>query len=315
MHSLPSSVAIAASGVSVPESGLAAAPAPRSELSRRIITAVIAAPIAVALLAAGGALLVAGLSVVSGLCAWEFYRLARHAGYAPFARLGIASTALVPLAMHAHRLQVARIGWEPLAIGALVLAAVALWRRGPDGKPLDAIAITLLGVVYCGGALGVAYLLRDFPYAIGTPGKLAVVAFPIVMCWATDIGAYFIGRAVGGPKLLPAVSPGKTISGAVGGLLVTVAAAWAYQRWALRPFAELAFTPMGLVGFAVSISASGQIGDLVESMLKRSAGIKDSSSLLPGHGGFLDRLDSVLFALPVAYVWYDAFVLAAPLSR
>jgi phosphatidate cytidylyltransferase len=301
--------------VSLPDVRAATAEVPRSELRRRILTAVVAAPIAIALLVAGGPVLVAGLSVVSALCAWEFFRLSRHAGYAPFSRLGMVASGLVPMALHAHRLQLVRIGWEAMAIGALLLAGISLCRRGANGRPIDAIAVTLLGIGYCGGALGVAYLLRGFPYAIGSVGQFAVVAFPLVLCWATDIGAYFIGRAVGGPKLLPAVSPGKTVSGAVGGLLLTMLAAWAYQRWALRPLAELAFSPVALVGFALAISVSGQVGDLVESMFKRSAGIKDSSSLLPGHGGFLDRLDSVLFALPVAYVWYDAFVLAAPLSR
>ncbi len=292
-----------------------ASAAPSSELTRRIITALVAAPVAVGLLAAGGATLAAGLSIVASICAWEFFRLANASGSAPFTRVGIVAAALVPLAMHAHRLQVVRIGWEPVAIGVLLLAAVALWRRGPEGRPVEAIAVTVLGVAYAGGALGVGYLLRAFPYAIGARAQLAVVAFPVVLCWATDVGAYFIGRALRGPKLLPAVSPGKTISGACGGLVVTILVAWCYQRWFLRPYAELAFSPAGLVTFAIAVSASGQIGDLVESMAKRAAGMKDSSSLLPGHGGFLDRLDSVLFALPVAYVLYDAMVLAAPLAR
>ncbi|MCU0636120.1 MAG: phosphatidate cytidylyltransferase [Gemmatimonadaceae bacterium] len=277
--------------------------------------ALIAAPIAIGMLWFGGATLAAGLSMVAALCAWEFFRIARRAGSAPIARLGIAAAAAVPLAIYATRLELVRPGWQAPVLGLLGLATAALWRRGAHGRPIDAIAVTALGVAYTGGALGVGYLLRTYPYAIGARAQFTVVCLPVLLCWATDIGAYFVGRAVGGAKLLPAVSPGKTISGAIGGLLSAVLVAWAYQRWVLRPVAELAFSPTGLVTFAVAVSVAGQVGDLVESMCKRAAEVKDSSSLLPGHGGFLDRLDSVLFALPVAHVLYDALVLAAPLSR
>jgi phosphatidate cytidylyltransferase len=285
-----------------------------SELVQRVVVALIAAPVAIGMLWFGGAVLAAGLAMVAAVCAWEFFRIARAAGGAPFARLGIVLAAVVPLAVYATRLEVVRAGWQLPALAVLVLAAVALWRRGSDGRPIDAIATTVLGVAYTGGTLGVGYLLRSYPYAIGAKAQFAVVLFPVLLCWATDIGAYFVGRAVGGPKLLPAVSPGKTISGAIGGAVVAIAVAWMYQRWCLRPFAELAFSPLGLIAFAGTISIAGQIGDLVESMCKRAAKVKDSSSLLPGHGGMLDRLDSVLFALPVAYALYDALVLAAPLS-
>jgi phosphatidate cytidylyltransferase len=297
--------------VSASEAG-PAPPARVGELARRIGVALVAAPVAVALMAAGGAVLAAGLSMIAAVCAWEFFRLARDAGGRPFARVGIAFAAAVPLAVHADVLGVLPLGWQPAAVALLALAALALWRRGPDGQPIEAIGTTVLGVAYVAGPLAVGYLLRTFPYAIGDRARLAVVAFPVLLCWATDVGAYFVGRAVGGPRLLPSVSPGKTVSGAIGGLLVALVVAWAYQRWILRPIAELAFAPLMLPVVAALISAAGQVGDLVESMAKRSAHRKDSSSLLPGHGGFLDRLDSVLFALPVAYLCYDAFVLAAP---
>jgi phosphatidate cytidylyltransferase len=98
------------------------------------------------------------------------------------------------------------------------------------------------------------------------------------------------------------VSPGKTVSGAVGGLLATTIASWLYVRYVLAPVGSLTMTIPGSLVFGALISVAAQIGDLVESLLKREANVKDSSRLIPGHGGLLDRLDSLLFVLPVAYL-------------
>jgi len=135
---------------------------------------------------------------------------------------------------------------------------------------------------------------------------------PVVLTWASDTGAYFTGRLVGGPKLIPSVSPAKTISGAVGAVVTTVGACAAFVHYLLKPQAQLAFSPTGLIIFAVCISVTAQIGDLTESLLKREAGVKDSGTLFPGHGGVLDRLDSLFFVLPVTYVLYYALLLPAP---
>jgi len=139
-----------------------------------------------------------------------------------------------------------------------------------------------------------------------------VVIFPVVLTWASDTGAYFSGRLIGGRKLIPSVSPGKTVAGAVGALVVTVLVAYAFMRYLLTPKAQLAFTPWGLVLFALTISVVAQIGDLAESLLKREAGVKDSGTLFPGHGGVLDRLDSLFFVLPAAYALYDLLLIPAP---
>src|SRR5205814_6987128 len=113
---------------------------------------------------------------------------------------------------------------------------------------------------------------------------------------------FTVGRTVGGRKLIPAISPGKTISGAVGGLAASVVVTWLYVAFVLRPVAQLAMTWAGVVVFGLVVSAAGQTGDLFESLLKREAGVKDSSTILPGHGGVLDRLDSLFFVLPVSYL-------------
>ncbi|MGZ8455998.1 MAG: phosphatidate cytidylyltransferase, partial [Gemmatirosa sp.] len=138
-----------------------------------------------------------------------------------------------------------------------------------------------------------------------------VLLLPVLCTWASDIGAYFAGRTIGGPKLVPAVSPGKTISGAVGGLVASAALAAAYAPYVLRPIAQLGFAPGRALLFGAVISVAAQLGDLVESLLKRDAGVKDSSQLIPGHGGVLDRIDSLRFVLPVSYVLLRALLLPA----
>jgi phosphatidate cytidylyltransferase len=136
--------------------------------------------------------------------------------------------------------------------------------------------------------------------------------FPIAVTWGTDIGAYAFGRMFGKRKLMPSVSPGKTVAGAVGGVVAAIASSWFYIVVFLKPFGHLALTPLGMILFGIAISVTGQTGDLAESLLKREAGVKDSSSLLPGHGGLLDRWDSLLFTVPIAYLILGYLLIPAP---
>ena len=157
------------------------------------------------------------------------------------------------------------------------------------------------------------YALRHHRFVIEHAAGTALVLFPVILTWASDIGAYFVGRALGKAKLIPSVSPGKTRAGAVGALVITMAVALAYNTQVLRPWAQLALAPWTALAFGAVISVAAQVGDLAESLLKREAGVKDSSHLLPGHGGILDRLDSLFFVLPVAYLILGRLLIAAPL--
>jgi phosphatidate cytidylyltransferase len=289
-----------------------------SELTLRVLFSIVAAPVALAVLYLGDAALAALLAIVAALGAWEFFRLARATGEAPLDRVGVAAAGLLPIATHAWYLGLL----EPDAVHvvALVLAVTAatIWARGVTGRPIGAAALTLFGVVYTGGTLAFGYLLRYHPYIVPSAdarGRLAgaaLVGFPLVLTWASDIGAYAAGRTAGRHKLIPSVSPGKTVEGAIGGLLVTAVASWAYARWALRPAAQVAMTVSGALVFGAAISVAAQVGDLVESLFKRAANVKDSSRLIPGHGGVLDRVDSLLFTLPVAYLLLGAFLRYGP---
>jgi phosphatidate cytidylyltransferase len=291
-----------------------------SELTKRIAFAVVAAPLALAIVFVGGPALAGLLAVVSAIGAWEFYRIARAAGHTPFTDFGCALAGLLPLSVHAVYLGLLQPRTSYLALALLLLLSIALWFRGPTGRPLGAVATTVLGALYTGGLLSFGYAIRNHDYAVGGTewGGIPIAAggvllgLPLLLTWATDIGAFFVGRTIGGRKLMPSVSPGKTMSGAAGGLVMSVLVTWIYVRFALRPVAQLSFSMLGIVTFGVTISIAAQVGDLVESLLKREAGVKDSSNLLPGHGGILDRLDSLFFVLPVAYLLLGWLLLPAP---
>lgn len=272
-----------------------------SELGRRVIFSVIAAPVTVGFVYLGGWLLTALLGAVAATAAWEVFRMARSGGAHPMARSGIVFAALIPLVVHAHYLGVFTLSVPAGAVVFLGLLASVLWFRAVDERPFVAVAITVFGILYA-SMITFIYPLRYHPYVIGAGAGTALVMLPVLLVWATDTGAYTFGRLFGKRKLMPAVSPKKTIEGSLGGVLVTVVTCWLYSKAVLQPFAHLALSGTGIIVFSIAISVAAQIGDLVESLFKRDSGVKDSSALVPGHGGILDRIDSQLFALPVAYL-------------
>ncbi len=283
-----------------------------SELGRRVLVALIGAPIVLGLIWIGDAALATMVAALAALGAWEFYRLASAGGATPMVPVGVGLAAVLPLAVHAQVLGLIRIPPVAGVLAVIGVLALAIWLRGVPGKPLSAASTTVFGVLYTSATLCFAYALRYHNYAVGdTAGALAVIV-PVVLTWASDTGAYFSGRVIGGRRLIPSVSPGKTVAGAIGAVVTTVIATWAITHWLFAPKAQLAFTPWGLVIFGVVISVTAQIGDLAESLLKREAGVKDSGTLLPGHGGVLDRLDSLYFVLPMAYLLYDLLLIPAP---
>jgi phosphatidate cytidylyltransferase len=154
-------------------------------------------------------------------------------------------------------------------------------------------------VLYAPGLLCFAIVLRH-PSGVGPDSSLgtALLFFPLALTWIGDTAAMAGGKLLGGPRLAPVLSPRKTWSGAVCGLAGTLVSAWAYSLLILEPLGRpLPLVAALLAGTAISVT--GQVGDLAESLLKREVGVKDSSTLIPGHGGMLDRVDSLLFVLPV----------------
>jgi phosphatidate cytidylyltransferase len=282
-----------------------------SELTRRILFAVIAAPASIAIVYFGDWALTILLSVLAALAAWELYRIARATGALPFDLAGIALAALFPLAVHAQRRGIYSLSLTVIVALALLIFAAAIWLRGPTGRPLASVAITAFGVMYA-ALFSYIYALRYHDYAVGAGAGTLLVLLPVLLTWATDIGAYVFGRTFGRRKLIPAVSPGKTVEGALGGLASAVVICLVYVRFLLMPYAQLGLTVQGAVLFALVISVAAQTGDLAESVLKREAGVKDSSNIIPGHGGVLDRFDSLLFVLPIAFLMLGRLLLPVP---
>jgi phosphatidate cytidylyltransferase len=170
-----------------------------------------------------------------------------------------------------------------------------LFRYGDLATVGARLGTTLAGVLYVGVLVTFVALLKRRPD--GVHGEWVLLAMTVT--WFGDTGAYFAGRALGRHKLYPAISPGKTVEGAVGGLLGSVLAVVIAKLWYLS--GTLAW--WDCVALAIPAGALGQIGDLCESMIKRAYGVKDSGVIMPGHGGILDRVDALIFSSPFIY-WY-----------
>ena len=281
-----------------------------SNMVRRVAFAVVAIPAALAIVWLGGWWLTGLVALVAVLGAHEVYRFALQKGTRPFTWLGMGVAALVPavvwLVIGPEQFDAVRyIPYAPLAL--LALLTIALASRDPDHHPLGAVAITWFGVAYAAVMPSFLIVLRHGGgFGERSWAGVWLTFFPLVLVWGCDTAAMFAGKFLGGPKLAPVVSPGKTWSGTIVGALVAVALAPAYYAVALRPFGVL-LELWQVLGFGLIVGVVGQVGDLAESLLKREAGMKDSSDLIPGHGGVLDRFDSLYFVLPTAAALYRAF--------
>lgn len=257
-------------------------------LGRRLATAAVGIPVAVVTVWAGGWPMAVAAGVVVAVGAWEFYTLSQRAGYSPAWQLGTLGAAAMPIAA------LAGSRWALGTLALVVLATLAGELLARRGRVLGSAAGTALGAVYVGlfGAHWV--LLRQLPEG------MAVTFLVLTSTWCADSGAYFVGRWLGRRKLAPELSPNKTVEGAVGGVvggLVGAAAAGAY----------FGLPPAWVVAGGLLCALSGQLGDLWESAIKREARAKDSGSVLPGHGGVLDRFDGLLFSGVAAYYLFAAW--------
>jgi phosphatidate cytidylyltransferase len=251
---------------------------PRDALTLRVISALILAPVAIAIAYQGGWPF-AVFWALAALGIWWEWSAMLSTGRSARA-LGLAALVL------AGALAAALASW-PLAGFAVVLGAVAVAAAAGRAAPAWAGA----GVVYAGIVLVAPVALRaDAGYGF------AAMLLLYAVVWATDIFGYFVGRLVGGPKLWPRLSPKKTWSGAVGGAAGAVLAAVAVARYAYGA------NMVAICGLALLLSAVSQAGDLFESGIKRRFGVKDAGRLIPGHGGIMDRLDGFLAAALVAAV-------------
>ncbi|HNL87618.1 MAG TPA: phosphatidate cytidylyltransferase, partial [Nitrospira sp.] len=272
-----------------------ARPRSSSETVRRVLAAVVFVPIFFFLVRDLGPVAFFVLVVISGMFAvGEFYRL--HVGPASWPWWGWAGVAFTGLFLGSTQ-------WPGLLSERTVLAGTlssALCMPLFSGKPLkDSLLdgmVLIMGVLYVGLSLGYLLLTR------AQPDGTMLIFFVVLVTWAGDTGAYIAGKSLGRHALAPIVSPKKTYEGLAGGIVLACLAAVVARAWFLPRFSLVDCLALGLL-----LTIAGLIGDLAESAMKRHAGFKDSGALIPGHGGMLDRLDSLLFTGP-AFYYYVAIV-------
>lgn len=261
-----------------------------SNLTIRILVALIGIPLMVAIIIAGGwwlALLVALLSAVG---AGEIYRMAQRKGIRPHASIGIANAAILPLLLAS--------GGSTSIIALLTAASLLTFalqlRRGIEDA-LAAVATTIFGVIYPAMLLAWIVPLRQWQGIAPTDGMWLLLSL-ITGIWLCDTAAYFVGRSLGKRPLAATISPQKTWEGALAGAVTSV-------LWCSTVIPMV--LPWGTLwlGSAIGllIGTVGQAGDLAKSLLKRDVAIKDSSAIIPGHGGVLDRFDSLMATAPAVY--------------
>lgn len=259
---------------------------------KRWITAlVLIPPLVLLILKAGTVLFTALIMAIGTICLWEFFQTAfqEHTPSVPiiFPIWGYGCGALMAVAAGVHNFQIMIIVMAASLIGAAVMS-IFRFKKNQDA-PLLAIKLTF-GVFYISFFLSFLILIRN-----SENGPWWVFFLFWVIGWG-DTGALYAGTMWGRHKLCPAVSPKKTVEGALGGLAANFLFAWIFNSFL---FNLLSFVECTV--FALIIGGIGQFGDLFESEFKRAAGVKDSSTLLPGHGGFWDRLDALLLSAPVAF--------------
>lgn len=220
---------------------------------------------------------------------YEFYRIGFREPRPALAAVGLAGGLIVAYGFYAGA-GAPETGWMTAALAAVLL--FQLFRAQPLDHALGETAVAVIGLLYVGWFLGHLILVR------GAPRGELIVIFILAVTWMTDTAAYYVGRKVGRRRLAPVVSPNKTVEGAVGGLLGGVATAVVAGVWLLP---SIGIGDLMILGGLMALF--GQLGDLVESLFKRSAGVKDSGGLIPGHGGFLDKVDSLLFSAPICYYY------------
>ncbi len=283
---------------------------PSQNLVQRIAVSAVAIPLVIGVIWLGGWWLAATLALLGVLGAREIYDFGRRQGIEALERTGWLAAAAIPLLAYWAKGSETRWAEPALYLGAIWLMltlAIAMARRGPTRRPLTSVSITLFGCLYASGMLAFLIAIRHASDAAIRPvAYVLLTLFPLVITWICDTAAMVVGTAVGGPQLAPVLSPKKTHAGAVGGTLGGVITALALGKFVLNR-EGWSFSAGQLLLFGLAVSIVGQVGDVAESLFKREAGLKDSSALIPGHGGVLDRLDSLYFVIPTAAGLYRMF--------
>ena len=291
----------------------------RSMLTRIIVGVMMAALYISLIFAYNGLPFALFIAILSVIGATEFYNAVKKQGGEPTEAIGLLACLAFQIAAWTHYGQ-KFAPYLPALLLVLVIGTLLaeLGKRRP--KPIVTIGTTLIGAVYAGWLLSYLTLLHGMqpgmirangenmpllipPFHNTTPGEWLVI-FVSACTFMSDTGALFVGKALGRHKLAPNISPGKTWEGSIGGVLTSLLTGIGLGVWLHLPLVHA-------LGLAAMCAVFGQIGDLCESALKRDLNVKDFGTVLPGHGGVLDRIDSLLFSAPLAYYYVLFFLMRA----
>lgn len=265
----------------------AAEQARSSDLALRVGSALALVGLFLASLYMGGWWFTLFLGLMMTISLGELYATVRKVGYAPLALVGLLGVLAMPLLTHSAGI----FSFAGVAVTATVVT-VLVFSLAPRRYPLDNAAVTVFGMLWVG--------LLTFAVPVGVSARpMAYILMIAIITAMVDIGSYFVGRGFGHRALSPNLSPNKTVEGFFGGIVAAVLTAAVIST--LPPYVDLGFNGSLALGLLLALVAP--LGDLAESMIKRSLGVKDMGSVLPGHGGMLDRIDSFLFTVPAAYMF------------
>ena len=241
--------------------------------------------------------------IITGLTLWEFGGLVKHYENTNLQRtVNVLGGVYLFIAtfVYANGLTDGKI-FLPYLLFIMLTMIAELYYKAPN--PINNWAFTLFAQVYCAGSFSILNFIGAEP---GTPGVMSYTPLFImaifIFVWLDDTGAYLVGSLIGKRKLFERISPKKSWEGFFGGLILVLASSQAFAWFAPE------ISRMNWLGLAATVVLFGTWGDLIESLLKRTLGVKDSGNVLPGHGGMLDRFDSVMLAVPASYIYIDLFI-------
>ncbi|GAA5501570.1 hypothetical protein Dxin01_01305 [Deinococcus xinjiangensis] len=270
-------------------------------LSTRVLTSVVGFAVLSLVVWIGAWAMLPALVFVSVMCLYEYIRmLDKNDIDVRRISLGVFAAAIIVASLPMWP-QVPWIGgsWREVVLTIAIGSMLVLEVINPGERPLERVVYSIFGLLYIPWLLGYFLMLRYTPD--GEHGLL-YFALPLLATFAADIGGFFAGYYFGRRKLAPEVSPGKTVEGAIGGL--------AFGFLVVLVMTQLAhiWSPLDAFLYSILVASASQLGDLSESLIKRALKTKDSGTSLPGHGGFLDRIDSLLFAVPATYLFLNISV-------